>query len=233
MTNRTEPAWLTLFRAEIGVREAPGHANNPRVLAYYADAGHRGIRSDAIAWCAAVQCAVLERSGTASPKTLSARDFLRWGKEIDAPELGAIAVLWRDDPSSYKGHVGTVTGWTDDAVCLISGNMGDAVTEEWFTRSRVLGYRVPVTAESSRTVKAAKASAITGAVGAMAKATEQAIPVPDKLLELTDAGNQFVGVLSGASSVLPAVSLVASLLSIALAAVTLWVRLDDLAKKGR
>lgn len=229
----TATPWLDLARSEIGVREAPGAANNARVLAYYADAGFPEIRHDAVAWCAAFLCAVLERSGTPSPKSLSARDALKWGKAIAEPQVGAVAVLWRVRPDSWQGHVGFVTEWDGSRVRLISGNMGDAVTEQWFPRSQVLGFRVPVTAANSRTISAARRGAISGAVGAAAEVAEKALPSPDAILDMAEAGNQFAGSLSAAASVLPVLGLVASLLSVAFAGVALWARLDDLANKGR
>ena len=162
MKPQIEPAWLALARGELGVREAPGSSNNPRVLAYYADAGHPEIKHDSVAWCAAAACAMLERSGHASPKTLSARDFARWGKPLNGPRVGAVAVLTRGDPTSWQGHVGFVTDWNETHVRLVSGNVGDAVTEGWFPlageRSSLIGYRWPVTPDNSRTIRAVQLS---------------------------------------------------------------------------
>lgn len=225
--------WLDLARAELGVREAPGAADNTRVLDYYRDAGHPEIRHDAVAWCAAFACAMLERSGHPSPKTLSARDCLRWGKPVEKPQVGAVAVFTRGDPKGWQGHVGFVTGWDGTRIRIISGNVRDSVTEDWFPRSQLLGLRVPVTPSTSRTVIAASGSAASGLVGATAKAAEQVLPEPETILQMADAGNAFVGSLEAASALLPVVGFVASLLSIVLAAVTLWARLDDLNSKGR
>ena len=46
-------AWMDIARGELGTREVPGPDDNPRVLAYYADAGHPDVRNDETAWCAA------------------------------------------------------------------------------------------------------------------------------------------------------------------------------------
>ena len=229
----TEPLWLELARADIGVRETPGPANNARVMQYYADAGHPEIAHETVAWCAAFACAQLERAGVASPKSLTARSFLKWGKAVQGPLVGAIVVTPRGDPNSWTAHVGFVTRWNATTVWTISGNTGDAVVEAPFDRSTVLGYRVPVTAANSRTVKAATAGAVSGTVAVTTRAIETAIPAPDTLAQIGAAGSDFAGVLQTVADVLPLVGAVAGIISIIAAAVTLYARLDDLKNKGR
>ena len=104
-----QPRWLELAWADLGVAEAPGAANNPRVVRYYADAGHPEVTADEVAWCAAFVGACLERAGVASTRSLMARSYLAWGEALDEPRTGAIAVLSRgSDPS--LGHVGFLIG---------------------------------------------------------------------------------------------------------------------------
>ncbi|MEZ5776014.1 MAG: hypothetical protein R3D33_15310 [Hyphomicrobiaceae bacterium] len=83
-----EPRWLTLARGEIGVAEKPGAADDPRILAYYRDAGHPEIRHDEVAWCAAFVGACLKRSGIAPTGSLMARSYLRWGQPLARPRPG-------------------------------------------------------------------------------------------------------------------------------------------------
>lgn len=229
--------WFELAKTEIGVREAPGPANDARVLAYYADAGHPDIRSESVSWCAAYTCAMLERSGHASPKNLAARSFLQWGKPLDHPEVGAVAVLTRGDPKSWTGHVGFVWAWDETRVWLLGGNQGDAVSVAAFPLSAVLGYRVPVTPGNSRTIQAGTVSVAAGATGVVTRAAETAIPAPDTLAQMAEAGgeagNSLAVALQGAASFLPVLGAVAALISVAAACVILWARLDDLANKGR
>lgn len=227
-----EPKWLTLARAEIGTKEAPGDADNPAVVRYFAEAGHPEIRHDSVSWCAGFQCAMLERAGETSPRDLSARSFLKWGRPSEL-RVGAIAVLWREDPRSWKGHVGAVARWNDTHICLLAGNQHDSVCEVWFPREQVLGYRWPKAVGDSRTATAAKVSAGSGGVGAAAQAAEKLVPPPDVLAQMADAGAAFAGALEGAAHVLPAISLVAALISIAAAGVAFWARLDDLKNTGR
>ena len=143
-----QPRWLELAWADLGVAEAPGAANNPRVVRYYADAGHPEVREDEVAWCAAFVGACLERAGIGSTRSLMARSYLGWGEALDEPRTGAIAILSRGgDPS--LGHVGFLVGQTADDVVLLAGNQGDAVSVQAFERSRLLGLRWPPSAAAS------------------------------------------------------------------------------------
>jgi uncharacterized protein (TIGR02594 family) len=137
-----QPRWLELAWADLGVAEAPGAAYNPRVVRYYADAGHPEVTADEVAWCAAFVGACLERSRVAGTRSLMARSYLDWGTTLDDPRTGAIAVLSRgSDPS--LGHVGFLIGLTASDVVLLAGNQGDAVSVQAFPRSRLVGMRWP------------------------------------------------------------------------------------------
>jgi uncharacterized protein (TIGR02594 family) len=142
-----QPRWLELAWAELGVTEAPGAANNPKVVRYYADAGHPEIHADAVAWCAAFVGACLQRAGITGTRSLMARSYLDWGQALEEARTGAVAVLSRgSDPS--LGHVGFLVGMTSSDVVLLGGNQGDAVTVQAFARSRLVGLRWPAAAAS-------------------------------------------------------------------------------------
>jgi uncharacterized protein (TIGR02594 family) len=162
----SQPRWLTLALAEIGNHEVAGDQDNPAILGYYRDAGHPEIHHDEVAWCAAFVCAMLQRAGQASPRTLSARDFMRWGKPLDRPRPGCIAVFSRGNPRSYTGHVGFWLGEDSGAIKLLGGNQSNAVSIASVLKTRLLGYRWPVTAGTSVTTK----SAVAGTIGAVATA---------------------------------------------------------------
>lgn len=140
-----QPRWLAFAWADLSVAAIPGPANAPRVVRYFADAGHPEVASDDVAWCAAFTGACLERAGTSSTRSLMARSYLQWGTPLDDARTGAIAVLSRgSDPS--LGHVGFLIGETPSEVILLGGNQGHAVTVAAFPRSRLLGLRWPADA---------------------------------------------------------------------------------------
>lgn len=216
-----EPEWLKLARAELGVKEAPGEANNPTVLAYYRDAGHPEVNADSVAWCAALTGACLERAGVPSSKQLNARSYLTWGKEVKKPYPGCIAVFSRGDPRGWEGHVGFFLEEKDGQIMVLGGNQGDAVTIAAQPKSRLLGYREPVKASNSRTVRAATASmALAGIGGAV----------------VLDSQTQLMGISSifqqmGVS--IPSFQVVAYIAQIAVLCVIVWARFDDMKTKGR
>jgi uncharacterized protein (TIGR02594 family) len=216
-----EPAWMKYARSQIGVTEVPGAGSSEVVLSYYAKAGHPEIKDDATAWCAAFAGACLEESGYPSSKSLMARSYLTWGKKIDSPVPGDVTVLWRGSPSSSEGHVGFFVKQDATHVWLLGGNQGDKVCIEAFPKSRVLGYREPVTAANSRTVKSASLDMVqAGVAGAVLLDSESHVMgISDLVQKLGVSVPSF---------------LVASLaISIMLRMVIIWARYDDLKTKGR
>ena len=158
-----EPKWLALARAEVGVREGAGAANDPRVIRYYADAGHAEVDHDDVAWCAAFVGAMLHRAGLPHSGSLAARSYLTWGKGISKPYPGCIAVFKRG--KGWQGHVAFYLSQGSKGITILGGNQGDAVSIMHMSPADLLGYREPVTVGNSRTMRAGGA-----AVGLMAAA---------------------------------------------------------------
>ncbi|MBX9924848.1 MAG: TIGR02594 family protein [Hyphomicrobiaceae bacterium] len=136
------PAWLAAAWSELGQRERAGSGANARIVAFYRDAGHPGIRGDEIAWCAAFAGAILARSGYAPTGSLLARSYLDWGDAISELRFGAIAVFSRGADSG-AGHVGFLIGAVGDTLVILGGNQSDAVSVAVFPASRLLGLRWP------------------------------------------------------------------------------------------
>lgn len=137
----TEPAWLTLARAEIGTMEHVGKSSNPKVVAYFRDAGFPGIKNDATAWCAALVGAMLHRAGVKPSGSLAARSYEAFGVGLKAPVLGCIATKKRG--GGWQGHCGFVVGANKTQVFLLGGNQSDAVSIASFKRSEITAYRWP------------------------------------------------------------------------------------------
>jgi uncharacterized protein (TIGR02594 family) len=93
-------------------------------------------------WCADFMNFVLRRTGGKGTSSRAARSFLQYGKKLDGPRVGAIAILYRKGPNS--GHVGIVRG-TDGKgnPILISGNHGPTVTQSVYSKERVMAYVMP------------------------------------------------------------------------------------------
>ncbi len=137
-----QPDWLLWAWREIGVREVSGANDNARIVDMFKDVGHTSVDNDEVAWCAAFLGACLERSGRLSTRSLMARSYLQWGRQLDTARPGAIAVLSRGSNPAL-GHVGFIVGEADAHIFLLGGNQDDAVSVTAFEKSRVLSYRWP------------------------------------------------------------------------------------------
>jgi len=65
------------------------------------------------------------------------------------PRPGCIVILARDDPASWKGHVGFFLRADDEFIHLLGGNQLGAVREHFYPRSSVLGHRWPPCADTA------------------------------------------------------------------------------------
>lgn len=137
----SDPAWLVRARTYIGTREIPGMRHEPKIVQWWKAIKRGGIKDDETPWCAAFVGAMLEGVGIVSSRFESAKSYLNWGRAINQPVVGAIAVFTRDG----GGHVGFVTGVNGRGELLIlGGNQGNEVNIRAFSRERLSGLRWPM-----------------------------------------------------------------------------------------
>jgi len=139
----TEPKWLEIARADLGVAEIAGPNANPRIMAYYRAAGADWAKDDAVPWCGAAMAAWVSIAGHAPPaESARARAWLDWGVPLEKPKPGAVVILQRgSDPKS--GHVTLYLEDRGDRIACLGGNQGDAVSITAFPKRDVIGYRWP------------------------------------------------------------------------------------------
>lgn len=233
-----EPAWLVLAKAEIGQREYVGSKDNPRIMGYYRDADHPEVEHDEEPWCAAFVGAMLNRSGNAFTHQLNARSYATFGKPC-GKKVGAIVVMWRESPRSWKGHVGILVDWRPGEVLILGGNQGDAVSLVWTPETRVLedGYRWPSLPENSQTEKWAKIGTAATATAATSKTVREA--APDVLPSVLPAGDpasadpwNYLQMAKAAAKVMPIMEAFLAVLAVAAFVYIVWRRRDDRANKG-
>jgi len=153
-----------------GLKEIRGAAHNPQIVQWFADVGHSWVQDDETAWCAAFVGAMLVAVGLPSTKKLNARSYMTWGYEVDLEdaEPGDVVVLWREDPSSWKGHVALIDSLSGDKVKLLGGNQRDAVSIAAHPVSKVLSVRrmasKPRHLGQSRTMQGLAASGVGAAM---------------------------------------------------------------------
>ena len=133
---------LAIASAEFGVKEFAGKAHNPDVLKYFHETGFDGAHiTDETAWCSAFANWVAKKAGAKISGKLTARSWLNVGETVETPQIGDFAVLWRESPKTWKGHVGVFIRETKTHVYLLGGNQRNSVCTIAYPKSRLLGYR--------------------------------------------------------------------------------------------
>lgn len=133
-----KPNWIKVAESELGVTEIPGAEDNPRVIEYHSTTG--GFRDDETPWCASFVNWVMNKAGQGGTGSAMAMSWAKYGKKVDKPAYGAIAVL------SYgggKGHVGFVVGKKGGNVLLLGGNQSNMVKISAFSTSKIHAYVFP------------------------------------------------------------------------------------------
>lgn len=130
-----------LAETEIGTVEW-AQGSNPKVVAYFKDAGHPEVSEDATAWCAAFMGAMLNRSGGRGTGSLLARSYLEWGVAVarEDAQPGDVVILKRGG-SSWQGHVGFFVRDNGSTITILGGNQADAVNRRAYPAANLLGIR--------------------------------------------------------------------------------------------
>lgn len=143
------PAWILEARRYLGLHERRDAKRLDKALR---------LDASEIAWCGAfvgmVVAATLPKE-VLPANPLGARNWLRFGSEIDEPQIGAVAVFWRGSKSGWSGHVGFVAGHDKTHLHILGGNQSDSVSVARIAKDRLLGYRWPTTAPDVPTGKLA------------------------------------------------------------------------------
>lgn len=133
---------MRFARAEQGVCVCGPGASNPRITAYHQGTNIEGY-DDKASWCSSFVNWSLAQAGIVGTRSALARSWLDWGEPLSEPVPGCITVLWREDPLSWKGHVGFFERVEGDQVILFGGNQLDAVRSHTYPLNTVLSYRWP------------------------------------------------------------------------------------------
>lgn len=128
--------------SQYGVREVDGKVDNPQIVRYFDVLGYDGNKlHDETAWCSAFVNWVSKTENYSYSGKLNARSWLNVGESTALPEQGDVVVLWRESPSSWKGHVGFFVKQTKRYVYILGGNQNSRVSIKAYPKSRVLDYR--------------------------------------------------------------------------------------------
>jgi uncharacterized protein (TIGR02594 family) len=222
-----EPEWMRLARADIGLKEKPGKAAEPRILEAFKCCAYEPASGDEDAWCSAMMCLWMESAGLPHTKAPNARSWMNWGSKLDKPKPGCVVVFWRGSPTSWQGHVALYVGpgKKPGTIRVLGGNQGNCVCEQDYSAAQVLSYRWPVTGSTSRTLKATTAGTI-GDITTMAALTGKT------LLESAPDALAFSDGVRSLAEWWPAFALVGIVLSLATRAIVIYARLHTWQEKA-
>ena len=141
------PRWVARAHRYLGLKEVPGGADNPQIVAWWDLIGAGWFDDDETPWCGAFVGGVLAEEGIEilpGAQAPRARAWESWGQGLAGPALGSVVTFWRGSKSSGAGHVAFVVGRTSSGriVCL-GGNQKNRVSVANFDRSRETSYRWP------------------------------------------------------------------------------------------
>jgi uncharacterized protein (TIGR02594 family) len=221
-----DPKWLQLARADLGIAEYPGPAANPAIMRAWSYCDYQPPSGDETAWCSAKSCEWMERAGLPSTRAPNARSWLKWGHELKAPRLGAVAVFWRGSPTGWEGHVGLYVGpgSRPGMVQILGGNQRNKVSIQDYPVAQLLGWRWPTTGGNSRTLRAQMA----GAIGDVLVTAGFSGSVVDSLPDALAIGVE----LKSLAAWWPWFAVAGIVVSIAARLVTIWARTHDWQTKG-
>ncbi len=138
------PAWLREAERLRGVHETPGPSSTAEIMAWAADQApwiRAAYVGDHIPWCGLFAAHCIRKAGLPLPKNpLSALAWAEWGRPLDRPARGAVAVFGR----AGGGHVGFVVGEGPRGDLLVlGGNQSDSVGTARFAKERLVAIRWP------------------------------------------------------------------------------------------
>jgi TIGR02594 family protein len=144
--------WLTIAGKEYGVIEFPGQDHNPRVLEYLSTVRNISPRwrsQDETSWCSAFVNWCMEKAGYVGTKSALSTSWLSWGKKIDKPVKGCIAIFSRERGGHVGFYIDETPTLSETYIRIFGGNQEHmetdigAVNLKYYLKSRLLGYRVP------------------------------------------------------------------------------------------
>jgi uncharacterized protein (TIGR02594 family) len=132
---------LIEFLKLYGTKEVAGSVHNPAIVDMFKEIGFDYVKDDETSWCSASLNFICKKLGYERSGALDAKSWLKLPIKVLQPTIGDIVVLWRESPTSWKGHVGLFISWDLNNVWILGGNQSDMVSIQAYPRDRILGFR--------------------------------------------------------------------------------------------
>lgn len=146
------PRMLDEARKLYGTLEMSGPADSDVIMGWAKETGlAKTFTADSIPWCGLFMAVVAKRGGKSIVDgPLWARNWVKFGKASDKPQLGDVLVFRRGQAS---GHVGLYVGEDYGAYHVLGGNQSDGVTITRIARDRCIAVRRPAYRKAPPTAK--------------------------------------------------------------------------------
>ena len=125
-----------------GEEEIRGDRHNQVIVDFFQELGYDWIDDDETPWCSAFINYLAKECGYEYTGKLNARSWLDIGNKCVLPTVGDIAVFWREDPNSWKGHVGMFVRDDGTHIWVLGGNQSNKVTISRYPKHTLLDYRM-------------------------------------------------------------------------------------------
>lgn len=125
---------------QYGLKEIPGAQNNPEIMKYFHAIGQDWVQGDETAWCSAFINWCAKQAGFEYTGRLNARSWLNISQRVNSHTRADIVVLWRENPTSWKGHVGIPVNEDEDSIWVLGGNQSNMVRVSPYPKARLLAY---------------------------------------------------------------------------------------------
>jgi len=92
----------------------------------------------------------VEKAGYVGTKSALSTSWLKWGRKIDTPIKGCIAIFSRDGGGHVGFYIDETPTLSENYIRILGGNQEHmetdigAVNLKYYLKSKLLGYRVPL-----------------------------------------------------------------------------------------
>jgi uncharacterized protein (TIGR02594 family) len=134
---------LKIAASQLGITEISGDKNHSQIVKYATETGIEGINNDETPWCSTFINWCAKEADLPFSGKATARSWINIGKTVTNPSPGDVVIFWREDPLSWKGHVGLFLGFnaSHSQVFCLGGNQSNAVTISSYDINKVLSYQ--------------------------------------------------------------------------------------------
>jgi uncharacterized protein (TIGR02594 family) len=143
------PVWLATAFSELGTKAESDQGINPRILDYWKSIPNfNSSQAPTRFWPSAFAEWVLNQNKITGPRNALSRSWLSWGRPVDPPTPGCVAVFWAITPESGAGFVGFYISSDAERTTVIGGSVPSAdgahsVALVTLPKARFLGCREP------------------------------------------------------------------------------------------